>query len=669
MKYSLDKNQIEAVNSEDRNVLIVAAPGSGKTTVIINRTANLINNRGIRPENIIIITFTKAAALNMKKRYKSLFGNIGEPFFGTFHGLFYKILKRHYGLINIIAPYESYRIIKKVLEPYMDEVSEDKLREIINDISKYKNSLYALEEFIPSIESSIFKECYDAYETYKAERNVMDFDDLQLKCLELFKKDNRLLDGYRKLFKHMLVDEFQDCDSLQIEILKLLNKNNNLYAVGDEDQCIYGFRGSRPDCMVDFHKIFTNGKKIYLNINYRSVSNIVDMSKNLIKNNILRNEKNIQSNKIDKGIVNILNNMNENYQANDISDIIIKMKNINGSNYRDFAVLYRTNVESRSLIDNFIRKKLPFVLLDREYNFFEHFICKDMLSYLKLSIDSYDMEAFLRIINKPFRYIGKSNLDIIRKNKYREDSFESLKSIEDMPIYKMKTIDKLKKDIQKLNKMSLTGAIQCIINEIGYRDYIAEYAKKYKFQIQELEDIIEEFKTAAEEYKSIITFLAHVDQVAEELKKNKKDISKDSVIFSTIHGVKGMEFKNVFIINCSEENIPHKNSVPDNMEEERRLFYVGVTRAIDNLWISFTRDIRGKAKEASRFIGECGLKLNDNYNGAYKVGDLVKHISFGAGKITSLDSKIIEIEFNDGVRRSFDAVVIGNNRLICRVRD
>lgn len=666
MKYSLDKNQLEAVTTEHNNVLIVAAPGSGKTTVIINRTAYLIKNKGVRPENIIIITFTKAAALNMKQRYKVLFNTAGEPFFGTFHGLFYKILRRYCDSINIIQAYESYRVVKKVLESYMDEVNEDKLREIINDISKYKTSRCSLDEFIPSIERSIFKQCYDAYETYKFEKKVMDFDDLQLKCLELFKKDERLLKGYRNLFKHTLVDEFQDCDALQIEMLKLLNKNNNLYAVGDEDQCIYGFRGSRPDCMVDFHKIFNRGKKIYLNINYRSVCNIINISKNLIKNNVMRNEKHIQANKSEKGNISVLNNINENTQAEEISEIIIKLQIINNLKFDGFAILYRTNVESRSLIDNFIRKGIPFRLLDKEYNFFEHFICKDILSYLRLSINSSDKDSFLRIINKPFRYIGKSNLEVIRKYKYKEDLFEVLKSIEDIPIYQMKTIDKLKKDVQKLNKMSLNGAIQFVVNEIGYRDYIVEYAKKYKFQIQELEDIIEEFKKAAEEYKTIITFLAHVEEVSEKIKNNRKNIIKDGIILSTIHGVKGMEFKNVFIINCCEENIPHKNSLPDNVEEERRLFYVGITRAIDNLWICFSRDVRGKAKEPTRFIKECGLDFNEDSKVGYKIGDNVKHISFGEGKIISLDGKIIEIEFSNGIKRKFDAVILGNNRLINR---
>ena len=667
MQYKLDKNQTEAVKADHRNVLIIAAPGSGKTTVIINRTAHLIKNKGVSPKNIIVITFTKAAAMNMKMRYKKMFKSDVEPFFGTFHGLFYKILRNYKKSINIIESYETYRVIKKVLEPYMDEINEDKLREIVNDISRFKNSGLQLHDFEPSIEKTIFNACYETYEAYKREKNLMDFDDLQLQCLELFRENPKLLSGYGNLFKHMLVDEFQDCDNLQIEILKLLNKNNNIYAVGDEDQCIYGFRGSKPECMVDFHNIFQNGEKVYLKTNYRSVCNIVDMSKELIKHNVMRNDKNILFNKEEKGNIGILNNLNENEQAEEIAQNILKSKTINEINFSDFAILYRTNVESRSLIDNFIRRDIPFKLLDKEYNFFEHFLAKDILAYLKLSIDKTDKVSFLRVINKPFRYIGKMNLEKIKSYKYSEDLFEVLKNIEDIPVFQIKTIDKLKKDVGKLNKMTLNSAIQYIISYIGYSEYIQEYAKKYKFNVQELEEILEEFKKAAENYKSIITFLAHIEEVGEKLKNNEKNVEKDSVILSTIHGVKGMEFKNVFIINCCEENIPHKNSMENNLEEERRLFYVGITRAIDNLWLSITREIRGKEKDPSRFISECKLEINKSYNGKYKVGDKVKHISFGIGKIVFLDNDTMEIEFAKGVRRKFDTVVLGNNRLVSKI--
>jgi DNA helicase-2/ATP-dependent DNA helicase PcrA len=702
---NLDESQINAVLNSDKNCMVIACPGAGKTQVIINRVDYLctfgpiyntkhipasireeqiealkacLNNEGnnipevlkgfaIKAENIVIITFTRSAAINMKMRYKNLFRTIKEPFFGTFHGLFYKILRRYKNSINIIEAYESYRIIKHILLKYMDEVSEDKSREVIGDISKYKTSRKSLQEFQPSIEKGIFEECLVSYEGYKKEKGLIDFDDIQLQCLDLFTHNEALLRGYRNLFKYMLVDEFQDSDSLQIELLKLLNENNSLYAVGDEDQCIYGFRGSRPDCMVDFNKIFLHGQKIYLNKNYRSKSNIVDISKNLIKNNFMRNEKTIDANKSEKGSITILNNTSENIQAEEIYQNIIKIKEINGENYRDFAILYRTNVESRSLIDNFIRKGIPFRLLDKEYNFFEHFICKDILAYLRLSIDSTDKTSFLRIINKPFRYIGKLSIEKVRAYRAKEDLFEVLKNVEDLPLFQMKTVDKLKKSIQNLNRMSLAGAIETVVLVLGYRDYIMEYAQKFKADVNELLEIIEEFKKAAEEYKSIITFLAHVEEVAEQLKNNKKDLNKDAIILSTIHGVKGMEFKNVFIINCSEETIPHKNSIENNLEEERRLFYVGITRAIDNLWICISRDIRGKSKEPSRFVAECGLKFNSCYTGKYELGENVKHMSFGMGKITELNDKIVEIEFTDGVKRKFDPVILGNNRLVEKV--
>ncbi len=703
----LDASQINAVIKSDRNCIVIACPGAGKTQVIINRVDYLctfgevygtkcvddsieqkhveqlrlylsgkcekmpeqINSFAVKRENIIIITFTKAAATNMKNRYKKLFVNGKEPFFGTFHGLFYKILKRHKNFINIIQGYETNKIVKNVLLMYMDEVNKDKLREVIGDISKFKTSKLSLEEFKPSIEDGIFKKCFDAYEDYKEEKNLMDFDDLQLQCLELFKNDESLLEGYRKLFKYMLVDEFQDSDSLQIELLKMLNGGNSLYAVGDEDQCIYGFRGSKPECMVNFPKIFTGGKKIYLSKNYRSKSNIVDISKNLIKNNVMRNEKEIVANKTEKGNILVLNNANENSQAEEIYQNIVKLKVINGINYSDFVILYRTNVESRSLIDNFIRRKIPFKLLDKEYNFFEHFICKDILSYLKLSIDNTDKASFLRIINKPFRYIGKLSLEKVKSYGFKEDLFEILKNVDDLPIFQMKAADKLKQNIQGLNKKSLGWAIQTIISELGYNDYITEYSQKFKNDMNELLQIIEEFKKSAEGYKSIVGFLAHVDEVSEELKNIKKDSTKDAVILSTIHGVKGMEFKNVFIINCCEETIPHKSGIEKNLEEERRLFYVGITRAIDNLWLGISRDIRGKTKEPSRFVAECGLEFNNPYTGEYKVGEMVKHESFGKGKITEINNKVVEIEFSGEVKRKFDPVVLGNNKLIEKIED
>jgi len=664
---NLSIEQRAAVFSDNRNLLVTAGPGSGKTVVIVNRIVYLINQKKTDPRNIIVITFTRAAANNMKNRYIAMNGKERVPFFGTFHGLFYKILKNYYGQINIIDTLEVYKLIKNVLMSYLDEVSDEKVKEVINNISVFKTSGILMENFNPSIDKGIFIAAYNIYEQYRREKNLYDFDDLQIGCRDLFIKDYTILKGYRALFKYILVDEFQDCDSMQVDILKLLNEDNSIFAVGDEDQCIYGFRGSRPECMVQFSEHFEGGGKVPLSTNYRCPKNIVEISMNIIKNNKIRNQKDIIASKDQDGGIAILNNVNENSQAEEISSIIQKRYEALDNNYRDNAILYRTNVECRSLIDIFIKKRIPFMLLDKEYDFFQHFICKDIIAYLKLSIDKADKESFLRIINKPFRYMSKLNLENLRRNNIKEDCFEMLKDIEGVPVFQMKMLDKLKKNIHILNKISLKSAIDNIVLSIGYHDYIREYCTKFKIDLGEMEDVIDEFRQSIEGYNSIIAFLAHVEQVKEEIKKGKRNTTEDAVILSTIHGVKGMEFKNVFLINCNEENIPHVNSMDKNIEEERRLFYVGVTRAINNVWLCISKNVKGKVKETSRFIVECGISDISGTDLPFKEGDMVLHKSFGKGKVISITSKDLDLKFEGGITRKFDVEVLYNNSLISKV--
>jgi len=664
---NLSEQQRAAVFCSNRNLLVTAGPGSGKTVVIVNRIVYLINQQNINPKNIIVITFTRAAAINMKNRYIAINGKERVPFFGTFHGLFYKILKNYYGQINIIDTLEVYKLIKNVLMSYLDEVSDEKVKEVINNISVFKTSGKAMENFDSSIDKGIFTAAYNIYEQYRKEKKLFDFDDLQIGCRDLFIKNHTILQGYRALFKHILVDEFQDCDSMQVDILKLLNEDSSIFAVGDEDQCIYGFRGSNPECMVKFSEHFEGGGKVPLSTNYRCPKNIVEISMNIIKNNSMRNEKNIIPFKEQDGGIAVLNNVNENSQAEEISNIIQSRHEIQDKNYRDNAILYRTNVESRSLVDVFIKKRIPFMLLDKEYDFFQHFICKDIIAYLKLSIDESDKESFLRIINKPFRYVSKLNLDNLRRNTVKEDCFEMVKEISGVPVFQMKMLDKLKVNIHILNKMSLMSALDHIVLGIGYHDYIREYCTKFKIDLGEMEDVIDEFRQSIEGYNSIIAFLAHVDQVKEEISKGKKNKNEDAVILSTIHGVKGMEFKNVYLINCNEENIPHINSMDKNIEEERRLFYVGITRAIDNVWLCISKNVKGKVKETSRFVVECNITGVSGTELPFKEGDTVLHKSFGRGKVISITNKDLDLKFEGGITRKFDAEVLYNNSLISKV--
>ncbi|MDU7242301.1 ATP-dependent helicase [Clostridium sp.] len=659
MKIYLDKYQKEAVYIKEKNVLVVAAPGSGKTTVIINRVNYLVNELKMRLGNIIIITFTRAAADNMRNRYKNVFNKEIAPFFGTFHGLFYKILLREGFNISIISGGVSHRIIKSVLSKYSDEVSEDKIKEALNNISFFKTSLKAIEEFKPTMAKDIFIECLQKYEEYKSKNGLWDFDDLSVKVISLLRDNPNILLKYRELFKYILVDEFQDCDELQIQFLKMINQENSLFAVGDEDQCIYSFRGSKPEYMVRFDEIFPKAKKIYLSINYRSNENIVDVSKEVIKNNKSRNDKVINSYKDSIGVIKFTRPYDEKIQGDEIAGIIEKSID----DLSDNAVLYRTNMEARSMIDTFTRRRIPFVLLDKGYNFFEHFICKDILSYLKLSINIKDKESFLAIINKPFRYVSKSNLEYIRNSLEDKSPFDILIDKKDTPPYQAKKLDELRRDILYLNKLSLSGAIQYIVSGLNYIDYLKEYGERYNQSIEELEDIIEEFKSAADGLKTIIELLGHVERVKEKIEESKE--VQEGVILSTIHGVKGMEFKNVFIINATEETIPHKSSMDENIEEERRLFYVGITRAIDNLYIFSPKTQRGRFKDASRFTQEGGFEdINSNEDYGIKVNDMIHHRAYGDGKVISIDKDVIKIDFGDNLSKSFSLKVLIENNLI-----
>lgn len=664
MGYKLDKYQMDAVKAEDRNVLIVAAPGSGKTTVIINKVNHLVCNKNIENGKIIIITFTKAAAQNMKKRYEDTFNRSNSPFFGTFHGLFYKMLLRTGKNIDIIDGGVTHKIVSNVLSKYFDEVNEDKIKEAINNISLYKTSRVALNEFKPTLTREIFEEALEKYEEYKRENRKYDFDDLAIEVIDMLRSNENILLAYRNLFRYILVDEFQDCDEMQIDFLKLINqgKDNSLFAVGDEDQCIYSFRGSKPEYMVSFDKIFNGGKKYYLSINYRSKKNIVEKSKDVIKFNKERNNKEIKWNRECQGIIKWSSPYNEKIQAETLSDIILENKK-NGIAYESNAVLYRTNMESMQIIEVLTKKKIPFTLLDREYNFFEHFICKDIIAYLKLSVNYFDRESFLQIINRPFRYISKGNLSYIKNYREEEDPFNIIINKTDTPPFQKKKLEDLKRDIAYLNKISLSSAIAYIIMDLGYIDHLKSYGERFNQSIEDLEDIIEEFKLSAEGFKTIFEFLSHIEEVKQTIEESKKKVERDGVILSTIHGVKGMEFKNVYIINCCEETIPHASSIKENIEEERRLFYVGITRAIDELYLFSPRNRKGQFKEVSRFIVEG--KLNDLPVDTYgfEVHDKITHRTYGIGEIEELNNDKITISFGN-IIRSFSLKVLMENNLL-----
>lgn len=706
----LDAEQRAAVLSREGNLLVAACPGSGKTTVLVNRVLYLtrfgciyksslypeklkpetinymklylkesnsksINYKSeqlmaalgfnaVKPENIIILTFTKAAANNMKERFLALSGNTAVPFFGTFHGLFYRLLLKKIASIRIIEDKEAYRIISDSLSKYTDEVTEEKVQEIRNHISAYKINGFIIDKINMRIDKQVFMDCFQQYEAYKTRNNLKDFDDLQLSFKTLLIENPRVLEGYRRYFKFMLIDEFQDCDEMQVQILMLLNQYNSIFAVGDEDQSIYSFRGSRPDFMINFKSLFTGGKHVYLSTNYRSTANIVELANTLIRNNAERNNKNMKAFNKDRKLIGIRLYPDENSEAKFITDIIKEQLKQNYK-YSDFAVLYRTNIESRSVIDALIKDKIPFKLLDREYNFFEHFICRDVIAYLKLSLTQEDCESFKRIINKPFRYISNLSIKKVMDSDVRQNCFEFAANLKDTPVFQKKNLYKLEKQIKHLKELTLHKSIEFILEKLDYICYLKSYGEKFKIKQSDLMDIIMELKEAVKGFNNLEEFLKHVDRVQEEMKSLKnKQSQEDSVIVSTIHGVKGMEFNNVFIMNCVEELLPHKNNLTLGLEEERRLFYVALTRAKHNLYLCLPRQVRGTSRKSSRFIAECGEKLTEDIEQCYKMDEVVIHNSFGRGKVIKVNSEEIEIRFENMISRRFDLRTVYSNGII-----
>ena len=544
-------------------------------------------------------------------------------------------------------------MIKRELEKFSEDVNDSKIKEVLNMISLKKTG--AVLEF-KNISEDIFSRCFRTYEDFKKENNLLDFNDLLIVAYNILSKDKYILDYYKRQFKYILVDEFQDCDITQINFLKLID--SNIFCVGDEDQCIYSFRGSSPIYMVRFNEEFKEGKKIYLKYNYRSAKSIVDLSKDIISKNEERNEKEVINYRKRLGSTKFYRVEDERVQGRGIVNTIIKNKENN--HYKDNIVLYRTNLESRSIIDSFIKSKIPFNILDSEYNFYNHIICKDLLSYLKLSINICDKESFYNIINKPFRYISKNNIQSVLNSRENRDVFDLLIENSDIHPFQLKNIEKIRQVIKGLNKKSPEKAVITILNDLEYSEYIKIYCDRYKQEIEEVLNIINEFKEASLEFKTIIEFLNHVNEVERTLKDTTHN--KDCVKLSTIHGVKGMEFKNVFIINAVDEYIPHKNS--NDLEEERRIFYVGITRAIENLYIYSPKKINKSFMKITKFMDDLLLLNEKNIENPFKKGQRVLSKAYGEGFIEDVTEDLVKVFFGDNTLRIFNIKIVVESNLL-----
>lgn len=616
-KNILNKKQEIAVKHFKGPMLVLAGPGSGKTTVIIHRVKNLIENNFINPANILVITFTKAAAVEMEKRFLQLnIANKKAVSFGTFHSLFFRIIRDayNYNLESIIKEEEKWNFLRETLKESNFEVNDEDefIRDFLTEVSFMKNELKTIKNFEPhNVTKDEFEFFYKKYEDYKTRLNKIDFDDMLTYCYEVLNNDKILLEKWRNKYKYILIDEFQDINKAQYECIKLLSyPENNIFAVGDDDQSIYKFRGSRPEFFLSFPKEFQNTQKVILDINYRSTKNIIRVATRIIRNNKKRFDKDISGVKGEGNKTTFFIADNNIDEACRISNKIEEL-NKKGVSNNEIAVIFRTNMQASIFTRIFTDCGIEYNLRDNITNIYEHWSTKDICAYMRLALNREDNYSLLRIINKPKRYISRNTMDFLKKSKgcILDNIYLQKEVLKNWQIEKFQDLELYLKQIKKRKPYE---AIKYIRNVIGYDDYIDEYSKLRHINILAIKEIENEIMDTAKELEDFYEFFDKLETLSKNLKENKQNFNKEkenAVTLSTIHSSKGLEFEAVFIPGIIERILPHeKSKTLEEIEEERRLFYVGITRAKNFLYLSEIKERYDKETERSRFLSELGIK-------------------------------------------------------------
>lgn len=672
-KDKLNESQRKAVEHVDGPCMVLAGPGSGKTRVITYRIANMIVNKNIPAARILAISFTKNSSIEMKNRAFKICNDprINKVTFGTFHAVFFRILKYfgRYDMNSILDEKTKKITIKGILKNLKVENGEDDetVGQVINEISFVKNELMDKQDFESEVlTKDEFINTYNMYDEYKEQVRKIDFDDMLLRTYELLSTNKQALEMVRNVYKYILVDEFQDINKVQFEVLKLMsNPNNNIFVVGDEDQSIYGFRGARPDFLLQFEQIFTGTEKILLDMNYRSQKEIIDVSNKLIQKNMSRYDKTIKCNRGDGGIVKYLIPKDSEDEAIQIGKEILEEIKNDYVEYSDFAVIYRTNIQSRALVDVFMDMRIPFTIKDSIVTIYDHWAAKDILSYLKISVRQNTNEDWIRIINKPFRYVSRDNINQVKDEK---DFINGLITKCNLHPKQVKTINDLEIDIGYLKHQCPQDAISYIRTTLEYDKYILDYCMNRKIKTNGLIEILNEIESSASNFDTIEEYLTHIEKVKEELSQNHNNKELDGVVFTTMHSAKGLEFRYVYIIGINEGTIPHEKSYDiddevkklEQIEEERRLMYVGMTRAEESLCLSSPINKYGKKAFKSRFLDEIKNPTKEEIN-SIKIGDKIYHKTFKDGRIVGKDGSMVQVKFKNTEKTLDYKLCIRNN--------
>ncbi|KGF10542.1 ATP-dependent DNA helicase [Peptostreptococcus sp. MV1] len=613
----LNKNQAQAVAHIDGPCMVLAGPGSGKTRVISQRIVSMVLDHAIPPTRILAISFTKASSVEMKKRTLG-YGQdkrLKKVSFGTFHSSFFRILRRYagVGLDDLLVDIDRFKLVKSILKYLkVTNYNDDDVADLLNEISLVKNELLDYRDYESlSFDQDTFQKAYRIYEDEKKKYGKIDFDDMLIRAYDLLRAEPAILNIVRQVFRYILIDEFQDINKVQFELIRLVaGQEQNVFVVGDEDQSIYGFRGARPDFMLEFDEYFPGAKHIYLDINYRSCENIVDLSASLIKKNKLRHDKMIRAFSKESARISYIYPRDTDDEARLVAgQIFDRIGSQKDASYGDFAVIYRTNRQARAFVDAFMNKRIPFILKDAPKTIYDHWVSLDLIAYLRIAMDIGSSGDWVRVINKPFRYISKNSL---AKAERSVDFFDALLNDEDIKDFQKKNLEDLYEDLNYVRGLSPQYGISYIRTTLDYDRYILEYCHERKIRAQQIVEILDELESAASNYKTILDFFKHIDQVREEVKKSSDKTTGSSlatradegVVLTTMHSSKGLEFESVYIVGVNEGVIPYQvaDEARVDIEEERRLFYVAITRSKKELVISSPLKRFGKKVGPSMFL-------------------------------------------------------------------
>ena len=611
----LNRGQDEAIKHGNGPCMVLAPPGSGKTLIVTERTRYLIEESGVRPDQILVITFTRYAAREMKERFERLTAGKNYPVtFGTFHSIFYGILKCAYGIgaNNLMSEKESSVLLQEVLDqtdiestPEVED-EEELVRELLREVGMVKNGLCHLKDFHSKyLTQDEFAEVFRSYEHQKKELKKFDFDDMLVQCYALFRKKPEILQGWQKRFQYILIDEFQDINRVQYEVIRMLAAPRyNLFVVGDDDQSIYGFRGAKPELMLYMKQEFPSLRTISLTVNYRSTEFITGAAARVILHNDTRFYKRVQSFRGRGQNVHVQEVLDEQEEAQYVTEEIQK-KLDQGIKPGEIAVLFRAAVQARMISEILSEHRIPFEMRDYVTNFYRHFIVKDMMAYLQLAAGKRDRSLFLTICNRPLRYLARNSME------NRQVNFEDLRKFYCDKDWMLDIIDQFDVDVRMMKNMAPYAAIQYIRKKIGYDDFLKEYAEKHQISWKQLMDLMAELEERSKNFKSYDEWEIHIAKYTQELEEQQAKARKikgereNKVQLMTIHSSKGLEFEDVFVIHANEGEIPHqKAEKKDEIEEERRLFYVALTRAKNNLCISYITQKNGNSIKPSRFVEE-----------------------------------------------------------------